>query len=93
MFHFDVGFQCLLVRAVCSIKAKEAHPRKLIWVEEHNGEAPGCSQCAWVFCSSSPTTGETMDVMRRNFRAQRSKEFAAHDCTKHPKGKAAKASS
>ncbi len=74
-------------------KSQGSSSRKLIWVEEHNGEAPGCSQCAWVFCSSSPTTGETMDVMRRNFRAQRSKEFAAHDCTKHPKGKAAKASS
>ena len=65
--------------------------RKLVWVEEQNGEAPGCSECAWVFRPSSPSGGETMDEMRRDFRAQRSKEFASHDCAKHPRRKVAKA--
>ena len=74
-------------------KSQGTSSRKLVWVEEQNHEAPGCSECAWVFRSSSPSIGETMDEMRRNFHAQRSKEFASHDCAKYPRGKGAKASS
>jgi hypothetical protein len=72
-------------------RSQGSSSRKLVWVEEQNGEAPGCSECAWVFRPSSPSGGETMDEMRRDFRAQRSKEFASHDCTKHPRRKVAKA--
>jgi hypothetical protein len=59
-------------------KSQGSSSRKLVWVEEQNGEAPGCSQCAWVFCSSSDSTGETMDEMRRNFHAQRQHQLDAN---------------
>ena len=72
-------------------KRQRGSSRKLVWTEEQNREAPGCSECAWVFHPSSPSIGETMDEMRRNYHAQRSEEFASHDCAEHPRGTGANA--
>ena len=80
------------MRAVCSIRAKEARPAN--WYGSKNRmERHRVALNVLGSFSSSDSTGETMDEMRRNFHAQRSKEFASHDCAKYPRSKGAKASS
>ena len=62
-------------------------PRNLVWIENPNFEGFGCSDCNWVFKSSSAFVGESLDVEKQKYQAQLDKEFAAHDCVKHPRAK------
>jgi hypothetical protein len=39
-----------------------------------------------VFKSTSPFTGNSLDSMKRAYKAELEKEFAAHICAKFPKG-------
>jgi hypothetical protein len=57
--------------------------RKMIRVKHLEGW--GCSDCAWVFISSGPPLGNTIDEMTQNFEAKRDEEFLTHLCTTHPK--------
>jgi hypothetical protein len=61
-------------------------PRKLIRIANQNFQGFGCSECDWMFKTSSALVGESLDEMKRNYEAQRDKEFAAHLCVKHPRG-------
>lgn len=60
-------------------------PRNLLWVESQNSQGFGCSECAWVFKSSGPLIGKSLDEMKREYEAQRDMEFAAHICVKRPR--------
>jgi hypothetical protein len=42
----------------------------------------GCSHCAWIFISSGPPLGNTIDDMKLNFVKHRDKEFTSHVCGK-----------
>jgi hypothetical protein len=61
--------------------------RKLVWREEGRVWVSGCSECAWVFNPLGLPTGRTIDEMTQNYERQRDKEFAAHVCPEHPRGK------
>jgi len=68
------------------------HPlgRKLVWVEGQGANGrEGCSECAWVFIPTH--LGGLWNEWMLNLDVQLSEEFAAHDCAKHPRAKAAKA--
>jgi hypothetical protein len=56
-------------------------PRKLVWTESQEFHGYGCSQCVWVFRHSGPLIGASLDKMKRDYIAQRDKEFAEHVCT------------
>jgi hypothetical protein len=60
-------------------------PRKLVWIENQNFQGFGCSECKWVFVSSGALIGESLDEMKRNYEAQRDREFAAHVCVQYPR--------
>jgi hypothetical protein len=62
-----------------------AMPRKLVWIENKNFQGFGCSECNWMFRPSHALVGESLDEMKEKYEAQRDKEFAAHDCVKHPR--------
>jgi len=68
-----------------------AMPRQLVWIVKQNFQGFGCSECDWVFQPSGALFGQSLDEMKRNYEAQRDKEFAAHLCAKHPKTHEAKA--
>ena len=59
--------------------------RTLVWIEKQSFQGFGCSECNWVFNSSGVPVGESLDDMKREYEAQRDKEFAAHVCAKHPR--------
>jgi hypothetical protein len=59
--------------------------RKLVWIESQNFQGFGCSGCQWVFRSTSPFVGKSLDKMKKAYEAERDKEFAAHDCLKFPR--------
>ena len=59
--------------------------RKLVWIETKNFEGFGCSECQWVFKSTSPFVGRSLDKMKETYEAERDKEFAAHVCAKFPR--------
>jgi hypothetical protein len=61
--------------------------RKQVWREEQLVWVSGCSECAWVFKASGLPIGGTIDEMIQNYERQRDKEFAAHVCAEHPRGK------
>jgi hypothetical protein len=61
-------------------------PRKLVWIENKKLQGFGCSECNWVFKPSGALVGESLYEMKQKYEAQRDKEFAAHDCVKHPRG-------
>jgi hypothetical protein len=63
--------------------------RKLVPFKSVNIETWACSECAWMFKSSGPLRGNTIDEMKQNFARQRGEEFAAHICANHPKTKSA----
>ncbi|HXC44443.1 MAG TPA: hypothetical protein VNY51_13090 [Candidatus Dormibacteraeota bacterium] len=58
--------------------------RQLIWIERQRFRGFGCSECAWVFISSSAPSGKSFDEMMRNFELQRDQEFTLHVCADHP---------
>jgi hypothetical protein len=54
--------------------------RKLVWIETKNFEGFGCSECQWVFKSSSALFVKTFDQMKQAYEAERDKAFTAHVC-------------
>jgi hypothetical protein len=65
--------------------------RELVWIEEQWLAGWGCSECAWVFNASGWPLGNTLQDVTRNFQIQLSEGFASHDCSGHPRTKAAAA--
>jgi hypothetical protein len=64
--------------------------RKLIWIERQRFRGFGCSECAWVFNSSSTPAGKSFDEMMGNFELQRDREFTSHVCSDRPASKSAR---
>jgi hypothetical protein len=62
-----------------------AMPRRLVWIESQKFAGFGCSECQWVFKSTGALVGITLNQMKREYEAERDKEFAAHTCALHPK--------
>jgi hypothetical protein len=54
--------------------------RKLEWIESQNFQGFGCSECNWKFKPLGALVGDSLDEMKRNYEAQRDKEFAVHAC-------------
>ena len=63
----------------------EAMRRKLVWVERQDFQGWACTECAWVFKSSWPLVGKSIDEMKTEFGHHRDKEFASHVCAEHPR--------
>jgi hypothetical protein len=61
--------------------------RRLRWIDERRFLGWGCSACAWVFNSSGPPTGESVEEMTQNYERQRDQAFALHVCAEHPRAK------
>jgi hypothetical protein len=61
--------------------------RKLVWIERRNFQGYGCSECSWVFKSSGTPAGKSLDEMKKDYEQQRDKDFAAHVCAEHSRGK------
>jgi hypothetical protein len=59
--------------------------RRLVWIETKTFVGFGCSECQWVFNSTSPFVGRSLDKMKEAYEAERDKEFAAHVCAKFPR--------
>jgi hypothetical protein len=59
--------------------------RKLVWAESQNFQGWACSECAWVFNSSWPLAGKSIDEMKTKFGKQRDEEFESHVCAEHPR--------
>jgi len=58
-------------------------PRKLEWIKSQNLHGFGCcSECNWNFKPSGAFAGDSLDEMKREYEAQRDKEFAVHTCVK-----------
>jgi hypothetical protein len=72
-------------------KSKESVSRKLVWVEGTSFAGWGCAECAWLFNSSGPPSGKSLDEMKRNFLAQLSEEFTSHACAEHHRVKGGEA--
>jgi hypothetical protein len=60
--------------------------RSLVWLGEQKFQGFGCSACNWRFEPSGAVVGNSLDEMKRNYETERDKAFAAHICSKHPKG-------
>jgi hypothetical protein len=56
--------------------------RSLIWIANQHFQGFGCSACNWMFRSSGPLVGVSLDEMKRKYEAQRDDEFGAHVCLK-----------
>jgi hypothetical protein len=65
--------------------AKEPMRRKLLWTESLSFQGWACSECAWVFNSSWPLVGKSIEEMKTSFVQERDKEFASHVCAEHPR--------
>jgi hypothetical protein len=65
--------------------AVEPKRRKLEWVERPNFQGWICTECAWVFKSSWPLVGKSIDEMKKKFEQERDKGFAAHVCAEYPR--------
>jgi hypothetical protein len=65
-------------------------PRKLVWIANQNFQGFGCSECDWMFKTSSALVGESLDEMKRKYEAQRDEDFAAHGLCQAPKSHEAK---
>jgi len=74
-------------------KGYESSSRKLVWVEGQSFGGWGCSECAWFFSISGPSTGKSLDEMKLNFQVRLSIEFASHACANYPRIKGAKLAS
>ena len=79
--------------SACEGRMRESSSRKLVWVEGLGADGwEGCSECAWVFIPThSPPVGVSLNEWMLTLDVQLSEQFAAHDCAKHPRAKAAKA--
>jgi hypothetical protein len=80
-----------LVRCCMLTPGQAKSARELVWIEEQWLAGWGCSECAWVFNASGWPLGNTLEDVTRNFQMQLSEEFASHDCSGHPRTKAAAA--
>jgi hypothetical protein len=56
--------------------------RKVVWIEKENFLGFGCSECGWRFRPSQQLMVGSLDKMKKEYEAQRDKEFAAHTCVK-----------
>jgi len=65
--------------------AKEPMRRKLLWTESLSFQGWACSECAWVFNSSWPLVGKSIEEMKTSFVQERDEEFASHVCAEHPR--------
>jgi hypothetical protein len=65
--------------------AKEPMRRKLVWTESLSFQGWVCSECAWVFNSSWPLVGKSIEEMKTSFGQERDKKFASHVCAEHPR--------
>jgi len=61
--------------------------RTLIGIESSDFQGSGCSECAWVFSSSGPPDGDSLEEMMEKYERRRDKEFAAPVCAEHPRTK------
>lgn len=61
--------------------------RKIIWSGSATKVGWTCSECDWVLRPSGPPVGNTLKEMEESFEREGVKEFAAHDCAKHPRTK------
>jgi hypothetical protein len=59
--------------------------KAMIRIASAQFEGWGCSECAWIFRTSGPPFGDSLEEMKRNYEQRRDKEFASHVCAKHPK--------
>lgn len=59
--------------------------RKLVWVERANFQGWACTDCAWVFQSSWPLLGKTIDEIKTKFKKERDEAFSSHICAQHPR--------
>jgi len=64
--------------------------RKLVRRELQGVSVWGCSECAWVFKPLGSPVGRTIEEMIQNYERQRDRDFAAHVCAEHPRGKKTK---
>jgi rubredoxin len=55
-------------------------PRELGWIDQPGFRGWGCSKCGWIFNSTGPPRGKTLDEMKRKFEELRDKEFVSHVC-------------
>jgi hypothetical protein len=60
-------------------------PRKLVWIESQKFVGFGCSECLWVFKSTSPFVGRSLDRMKQAYKAEIDGAFAAHLCAEFPR--------
>jgi|SRR5580698_2559459 hypothetical protein len=59
--------------------------RTLTWIREAHFHGPACSRCAWLFRSTGPPIGISLQQMKENYLRRCNEEFAAHDCAEYPK--------
>jgi hypothetical protein len=43
----------------------------------------GCSECNWRFDPSGVRFGDSLQQMKREYEAEREREFATHVCVEH----------
>jgi hypothetical protein len=60
-------------------------PPKLVWIETQSFAGFGCSDCQWVYKTTGAPVGRSLDQMKKSYKAERDKAFAAHDCSKFPR--------
>jgi hypothetical protein len=56
-------------------------PRR-VWIENQKFAGFGCSECTWVFDPTGALVGKTLDQMKKEYEAERDRQFAAHACSK-----------
>jgi hypothetical protein len=64
--------------------------RGLAWIQSQTFQGWGCSECDWKYKPSVAPAGATLDEMKKKYEGERDKEFAAHVCIEHPRGRRAK---
>src|SRR5271170_1140423 len=71
------------VRQRWAVATRAAMSRKLVWIQQQR--CWGCSECVWVFQTSTDLADMSFGEMMRNFELQRDKEFTLHVCADHPR--------
>jgi hypothetical protein len=59
--------------------------RELVRIQRYDFQGFGCSACGWRFKPSGALVGKSINEMKRDFEAQRDKDFASHVCSQHPR--------
>jgi len=57
----------------------------MVWVERDRFHGWACSVCAWVFKVSGSLGDKSIEEMKRQYEAERDKEFRLHVCAEHPR--------